>query len=218
MSVTSDLLAFKLLKRCNLCFFFALFLCVIFDFFAQLQAQLIQHKSQRQEHHVVGMVPLWSLINCQRNLPKVCTSNTTFSHSTKTDVASLLCLGDQKSWTSYCIVKQAPRAICLHHFTPEISHHITSQTSQGPKFVRQYAPAFSQFLTQKVGSKFDPAIKFTMRFEVRQVCCINFTIRLEVFYVCVCVHQVGLEIAVKSEKNCKVRGACPPTIRFEVGL
>ena len=49
---------------------------------------------------------------------------------------------------------------------------------QGAKFVRLYAPAFSHYLTQRVGTKFDPAINFTIRFEVRHVCCINFTKKL----------------------------------------
>ena len=99
-----------------------------------------------------------------------------------------------------------------------ISHpkyHITSQTYQGPKFVRQYAPALSHFLTQKVGSKFDPAIKFTIRFEVRHVYCINFTIRLEVFHVCVSSRARN---TCEKWKNWEIRGACPPPIRFEVSL
>jgi hypothetical protein len=38
---------------------------------------------------------------------------------------------------------------------------------QGAKFVRLYAPAFSHYLTQRVGTKFDPHINFTIRYEVR---------------------------------------------------
>jgi hypothetical protein len=78
--------------------------------------------------------------------------------------------------------------ICLHDFKPEIwrTYDLTHSPTlslhhslcQGPKFVQQYAPAFSHYLTQRVGTKFDPAINFTIRFEVRHVCCINFTKKL----------------------------------------
>ena len=41
----------------------------------------------------------------------------------------------------------------------------------GPVFVRKYRPALSDYLTQEVGTKFDPPIKFTIRFEVSAPCC-----------------------------------------------
>ena len=36
----------------------------------------------------------------------------------------------------------------------------------GPVFVRKYRPALQHWLTQKVGTLFDPPVKFTIRYEV----------------------------------------------------
>ena len=44
-----------------------------------------------------------------------------------------------------------------------------SENVQGPVFVRKYRPALELYLNKEVGEKFEPKVKFKIRFQVLHV-------------------------------------------------
>ena len=69
---------------------------------------------------------------------------------------------------AYAVVTAAPPGLQkLRLRTGRRTYHVVGMVPySGVVFKRKHQPAFEKYLTQEVGTKFDPPIDFTIRFEV----------------------------------------------------